>query len=187
MTDVAKAAGVSQSTVSMVINNVDGSRLAATTRARVLTVAMELGYRLTRKDPALGSMPHHNSPARNLVAYLVDELSTSVHPVQSVDGARDAAWQHDCLVSGAVTRGNREQQLAALDAWQGAQQIDSGARQRNPVLTSGLHAMFRDGPDRPVQIDFGPTGTAHLTGSGCRDDGELERPRAHAELPAKFD
>jgi LacI family transcriptional regulator len=123
MTDVAKAAGVSQSTVSMVLNNIEGARLAATTRARVLSVAMELGYRLTRRDPVLHATPPLSSPGRNLVAYLVDELSTSVHPVQSVDGARDAAWQHDCLVTVAVTRGNPEQELAAIDAFKNHPQL----------------------------------------------------------------
>jgi LacI family transcriptional regulator len=123
MTDVAKAAGVSQSTVSMVLNNVEGARLAATTRARVLSVAMELGYRLTRRDPVLHATPPLSSPGRNLVAYLIDELSTSVHPVQSVDGARDAAWQHDCLVSVAVTRGNPEQELAAIAAFKNHPQL----------------------------------------------------------------
>lgn len=123
MTDVAKAAGVSQSTVSMVLNNVEGARLAAATRARVLSVAMELGYRLNRRDPMLRSAPLASKPGRNLVAYLVDELSTSVHPVQSVDGARDAAWQHDCLVSVAVTRGNPEQERAAIEAFKNHPQL----------------------------------------------------------------
>lgn len=123
MTDVAKAAGVSQSTVSMVLNNVDGSRLAAATRARVLTVAMELGYRLSRRDVTAPSLSAANSPGRNLVAYLVDELSTSVHPVQSVDGARDAAWQQGCVVSVAVTRGNREQELAAIESFKNHPQL----------------------------------------------------------------
>lgn len=117
MTDVAKAAGVSQSTVSMVLNSVEGARLAATTRARVLSVAMELGYRLTRRDPVLQSTQDAGANGRKLVAYLVDELSTSVHPVQSVDGARDAAWQHDCLLSVAVTRGNPAQEAAAIESF----------------------------------------------------------------------
>ncbi|MEX8494584.1 LacI family DNA-binding transcriptional regulator, partial [Sphaerotilus sp.] len=43
MTDVAQAAGVSQSTVSMVLNNMTGARLSAETRSKVLGVAMELG------------------------------------------------------------------------------------------------------------------------------------------------
>jgi LacI family transcriptional regulator len=123
MTDVAKTAGVSQSTVSMVLNNIEGARLAATTRARVLSVAMELGYRLSRRDPVLLSAPNQGSGGRKLVAYLVDELSTSVHPVQSVDGARDAAWQHDCVLSVAVTRGNPAQEAAAIEAFKSHPQL----------------------------------------------------------------
>jgi len=115
MTDVAKAAGVSQSTVSMVLNNIEGARLAVATRARVLSVAMELGYRLPRRDQTLPFVHPPGLDAEHyLVAYLVDELSTSVHPVQSVDGARDAAWQHGCVLSVAVTRGNLEQEAAAI-------------------------------------------------------------------------
>jgi LacI family transcriptional regulator len=114
MTDVAKAAGVSQSTVSMVLNNMAGARLAVDTRARVLSVAMELGYRLPRRDPVLQGSAAAGPGTRNLIAYLVDELSTSPHPVQSVDGARDAAWQHGCVLSVAVTRGNTEQEQALI-------------------------------------------------------------------------
>lgn len=123
MTDVAKAAGVSQSTVSMVLNNVEGARLAATTKARVLSVAMELGYRLTRRDPVLPAAQASGFGGRKLVAYLIDELSTSVHPVQSVDGARDAAWQHDCVLSVAVTRGNPAQEAAAIEAFKNHPQL----------------------------------------------------------------
>jgi LacI family transcriptional regulator len=123
MTDVAKAAGVSQSTVSMVLNNVESARLAATTKARVLSVAMELGYRLTRRDPVSPAAQAPGADGRKLVVYLVDELSTSVHPVQSVDGARDAAWQHDCVLSVAVTRGNPAQEAAAIEAFKGHPQL----------------------------------------------------------------
>ena len=95
MTDVAKAAGVSQSTVSMVLNNMSGARLSAETRSRVLGVAMELGYRLPRREQPAPQAIASTSPApglrRSLIGYLVDEISTSPHPVVSVDGARDAA------------------------------------------------------------------------------------------------
>ncbi len=117
MTDVAKAAGVSQSTVSMVLNNMAGARLSVDTRARVLSVAMSLGYRLPRRDAALQLGVPAGAEERNLVAYLVDELSTSPHPVQSVDGARDAAWQHGCVLSVAVTRGNPEQEQALITSY----------------------------------------------------------------------
>jgi len=118
MTDVAKAAGVSQSTVSMVLNNMSGARLSEATRVKVLGVAMELGYRLPRREPTAEAEAHGASTGarRNVIAYLVDEISTSPHPVVSVDGARDAAWEHDCVVTVAVTRGNSEQEAAAIAA-----------------------------------------------------------------------
>jgi LacI family transcriptional regulator len=117
MTDVAKAAGVSQSTVSMVLNNMEGARLSATTRAKVMSVALELGYRLPRRaaQPA-AALGAEAAVPRNLIGYLVDEISTSPHPVVSVDGARDSAWEHGCIVSVAVTRGNAEQEAAAIAA-----------------------------------------------------------------------
>jgi LacI family transcriptional regulator len=46
----------------------------------------------------------------------VDEISTSPHPVVSIDGARDAAWQQGCLLHIAVTRNNAEQEAAAIAA-----------------------------------------------------------------------
>jgi len=55
-------------------------------------------------------------PRRNLIGYLVDEISTSPHPVVSVDGAHDAAWEHDCVVSVMVTRGDPDQEAAAIES-----------------------------------------------------------------------
>ena len=121
MTDVAKAAGVSQSTVSMVLNQMTGARLSAATRARVLAAAAALDYRLPRPAAAAaaagaGLVPPR--PQRHLIGYLVDEISTSPHPVVSVDGARDAAWEQGCLLQILVTRGNPEQEAAAIAALQ---------------------------------------------------------------------
>lgn len=112
MTDVAKAAGVSQSTVSMVLNHVPGARVAPDTRQKVQRVAAELGYRLPGRAPQAASPPHR----RNVIGYVVDEISTSPHPVVSVDGARDAAWAHDCVVAVLVTHGHREQEEAVIAA-----------------------------------------------------------------------
>jgi len=120
MTDVAQAAGVSQSTVSMVLNRVSGARLAAETRTRVLDTAVQLGYQLPRRGPQGLPGPQDASEAMHppIIGYLVDEISTSPHPVVSIDGARDAAWQQGCLLHIAVTRNNAEQEAAAIAALQ---------------------------------------------------------------------
>ena len=52
MIDVAAAAGVSQTTVSLVLNNAVGARLSTATRQRVRDAARELGYALPRHGPA---------------------------------------------------------------------------------------------------------------------------------------
>ena len=86
MTDIAKLAGVSQSTVSLVINHVSGAKVSSATRNKVLRIARELGYPVER--PGHPAAIHE----RNLIVYLTDELSTSPHAMQTIDGARDAAW-----------------------------------------------------------------------------------------------
>jgi LacI family transcriptional regulator len=126
MTDVAKAAGVSQSTVSMVLNHMSGARLAPETRARVFEEAARLGYRLPRRDGqpepqavlagAGAGGGTGGAVPRTVIGYLVDEISTSPHPVVSVDGARDAAWEHGCVLAVHVTRGNTAQETATLAA-----------------------------------------------------------------------
>src|SRR5215475_5885224 len=44
MTDVAAIAGVSQSSVSLVLNRMVGARISEATRARVLEAARSIGY-----------------------------------------------------------------------------------------------------------------------------------------------
>ncbi|MGI4843148.1 MAG: LacI family DNA-binding transcriptional regulator [Janthinobacterium lividum] len=110
MTDIAKLAGVSQSTVSLVINHMSGAKVSSATRNKVLRIARELGYPVQR--------PGHGGPAaaqaRNLVVYLTDELSTSPHAMTTIDGARDGAWEHDCLLSVYATCNDPEYEGALL-------------------------------------------------------------------------
>ncbi|MEJ7137344.1 LacI family DNA-binding transcriptional regulator [Amphibiibacter pelophylacis] len=104
MTDVAKAAGVSQSTVSMVLNNNTSARLSATTRQRVLREARKLGYALPQRQGARAEP--ETAARRNVIAYLVDEISTSPHPVVNIDGAVAAARDRDLIVQVSVTHGD---------------------------------------------------------------------------------
>ncbi len=116
MTDIAKQVGVSQSTVSLVLNHMTGAKVSPVTRERVFAAAEELGYQLPRrKTTAPAAPPAAGGVRRNLVVYLADELSTTSHPAVTIDGARAAAWEHNCLLSVHVTGADRELEDATLE------------------------------------------------------------------------
>ena len=111
MTDVARLAGVSQTSVSLILNKTVSARISAATRARVIATAREIGYELPGARGAFVAPPR-----RNVIAYLVDEISTSPHPVVSFDGARDAGWERGFLVCAHVTRSNPEIEAMTVEA-----------------------------------------------------------------------
>jgi LacI family transcriptional regulator len=112
MTDVARIAGVSQSSVSLILNNVQGSRIAPETRAKVVAAAHKISYRL----PGVAEAPVTEEPLvdKDTIAFVVDEISTSPHPVVSLDGARDYAFAQGLLVSAHSTRSNADLEDAVL-------------------------------------------------------------------------
>jgi LacI family transcriptional regulator len=110
MTDIARLAGVSQSTVSLVINHMSGAKVSKTTRDTVLRIARELGYPVERHAHQAAL----EAQARNLIVYLTDELTTSPHAMQTIDGAKEAAWEHGCLVAVFATRGDPEVEAAVF-------------------------------------------------------------------------
>jgi LacI family transcriptional regulator len=107
MTDVANEAGVSQTTVSLVLNHADGARLSAQTRERVVRAAKKVGYRLARRGPGTGT-------EGAAVGFLCDEISTDPWTAIGLDGVREKAWEHGLTVSVAVTRGDEEMEREVL-------------------------------------------------------------------------
>ncbi len=108
MTDIARLAGVSQSCVSLVLNDAPGGRLSDATKLRVREIAQQHGYRLPKRRPRRSAI---EEAGRTVIAYVVDEVSISPHAILNVDGARDAAWTQEWTVQVYVTRGD-----AALEA-----------------------------------------------------------------------
>jgi LacI family transcriptional regulator len=109
MTDVAAEAGVSQTTVSLVLNDAQGARLSLETRERVIEAAGRLGYRLTKR----GS-PAQSTVGATAIGFVVNEISTDPWTAIAMDGARDTAWEHGLTISAAVTRGDVEMEQAVL-------------------------------------------------------------------------
>ena len=107
MTEVAAAAGVSQTTVSLVLNDALGARLSNETRERVLDAAKSLNYRLVKRGPTRASLTD-----TSVIGFIVDELSTDPWCAIALDGAREKAWEHGLTISVAVTRGDAEMEQA---------------------------------------------------------------------------
>jgi LacI family transcriptional regulator len=84
MTDIAKEAGCSQATVSLVLNRTEGVKISPDTRARVISVARDLGYSpanfpdLFEPDMTIGS--------EATIAFVVDQLATSPEAAIAIDG-----------------------------------------------------------------------------------------------------
>lgn len=86
MADVAKAAGVSRTTVSFVLNGRMESSIPESTRERINQAARELGYRPNAVARTLASK-------RSAWFGLVTEIATSPFATDVIKGAQQAAWR----------------------------------------------------------------------------------------------
>jgi LacI family transcriptional regulator len=110
MTDVAIEAGVSQTTVSLILNEVPEARLARETRQRVLAAAERLKYRLAQRNP-----PNPSAIDATTIGFVVDEISTDPWMALALDGARERAWASGLTISVAVTRGDAEMERVMME------------------------------------------------------------------------
>ena len=109
MTDVARGAACSQSTVSVVLNNTPGIRISKETRDRVLKTATQLGYEIVPGHAALVGRPHQ-------IAIIFDRIATSPEAVVSIDGARETAWTTGHVVTVAQTLNDPEMEPITIEA-----------------------------------------------------------------------
>ena len=91
MNDIARAAGVSQATVSLVLNQSRNIKLSDETRQRVIGVATELGY---DRLPAI-----HAPRNQEEVALLVSSLQSYDPFIDAISQAREAAWRNETLLT----------------------------------------------------------------------------------------
>jgi LacI family transcriptional regulator len=177
MTDVATAAGVSQTTVSLVLNEVTGARLSQDTVNRVHEAAEQLGYRVVRR----GS---RRAPASGLttLGFVVNEISTDPWMALALDGAREKAWEYGLTLSVAVTRGDIEMEQAVLSRMMSyplsgllygtihTQRIEPSASfYRAPTVLLNCYAADRSLTSVvPAEIQGGRTATRCLADAGHR-------------------
>jgi len=104
MSAIAAACGVSQATVSLVLNDAPGTRISPATREAVIAKAQELGYH--RGGRAVERRP--------LVAMLINEVTSTPHVAGLIDGVSEAASEAGLLMMVMPTAGDPELEAAAL-------------------------------------------------------------------------
>ncbi len=114
MTDVARLAECSQSTVSVVVNGTAGIHISKATRQRVLKAARELGYEVGQRQVGQRQLGPATPPRQ--IAVLFDRIATSPEAVVSIDGARDAAWTTGHVLTVCETLNDPEMEGRAIDA-----------------------------------------------------------------------
>ncbi len=108
MREVGELAGVSQATVSLVLNGVPNARVSKATRRRVLDAAETLGYRRGKSHP----VPEGR---KRVIGLFIDEVTTTPFAAQFIEGARDEAALQDVSVATFCTRSDPALEQAAID------------------------------------------------------------------------
>jgi LacI family transcriptional regulator len=89
MKDVADHAGVSQTAVSFILNDVPNANIPEETRARVWSAIKELNYRPNAIARGLRAQRTHT------IGFISDEVASSPHATRTIAGAQATAWTND--------------------------------------------------------------------------------------------
>lgn len=109
MYDVARAAGVSQTTVSFVINSTLGINISQATRERIWAVVKELNYRPNATARSLSTQRSYT------IGFIADEMAIGTSVVTMLQGAQDAAWGSSRMLLVITTGGAPMREEAAVE------------------------------------------------------------------------
>ncbi|MGI5291765.1 LacI family DNA-binding transcriptional regulator [Nonomuraea polychroma] len=150
--DVATRAGVSVSTVSLVMNGRDAGRVKPAIGERVRRAAAELGYAPNLLARSL------RTRQTNTIGLLSDMVASTPFAGRMLKGAQEAAWEQGCLLLLIDTGGHAEMEQSAVQALV-QRNVDAliyaSMYHREielPEIPEGLPLIVLDG--RPVEGDF---------------------------------
>ncbi|HMQ30658.1 MAG TPA: LacI family DNA-binding transcriptional regulator [Chloroflexaceae bacterium] len=109
MYDVARLAGVSQTTVSFVVNDAPNANIPDETRERIWAAVRELGWRPNAMARALSLRQS------DTIGFISDEIATSSHAGMIIQGAQDAAWAREKMLLVINTGGARRLEERAFE------------------------------------------------------------------------
>jgi len=109
MMDVARHAGVSQTTVSLVLNNTETPNIPDETRQRVMASVAELGYRPNVLAQGL------RMKRSGVFGFITDSIAISPHAGKIFEGAQDIAWENDKILILVNTKTDPLMEASAVD------------------------------------------------------------------------
>lgn len=109
MMDVARHAGVSQTTVSLVLNNPETPNIPDETRQRVMASVAELGYRPNALAQGL------RMKRSGVFGFITDSIAISPHAGKIFEGAQDIAWENDKILILVNTKTDPLMEASAVD------------------------------------------------------------------------
>ncbi|HQZ11894.1 MAG TPA: LacI family DNA-binding transcriptional regulator [Devosia sp.] len=108
MVDIAKLAGVSQATVSMVLNDTGGTRVTEKTRKLVRQAADQLGYRVWLRAPV-------GDGGLQAIGFVIDDSTSNPLVNMAIDAARELAWEKGAVLVVLPTQGDERLRASALE------------------------------------------------------------------------
>ena len=110
MVDVAKMAGCSQTTVSLVLNSVAGVKISAELKAKVFDAARALQY-----GSSLIKRPILSGQKEGCIGFVVDQMATTPEAINAIEGARQECWNDNVTILACQTMGNVGMEARAVD------------------------------------------------------------------------
>ncbi|MBT1163313.1 MULTISPECIES: LacI family DNA-binding transcriptional regulator [Bifidobacterium] len=175
MKHIANRAGVSISTVSLVLNGRDAGRVSPEVAERIRGIAESLGYRTNRLASSL------RTSRSRIIAFLSDEVATTPFAGRMIEGAQDAARALGYLlitvgISGGAKSPGSDREIMALkqygtDGFIYARMFNQ--RTLLPQPLSDCKVVVADATDAapsivPDEHSIGFKATSHLLDAGCR-------------------
>lgn len=176
MKDVATKAGVSRTTVSLVLSNAPAANIPEETRRRIWDAANELGY---RRNVLARSLRTSHSGQIGLIS---DFIATTPYAGNIVAGAQAAAWANDMMLLLVNTEGRPEIEERAVETmlasqvegiiyatmWHRETQVPNLLREIPAVLLDCYDPAGKLPSVTPDEVLAGRTATEYLLCKGHR-------------------
>ncbi|WP_461164024.1 LacI family DNA-binding transcriptional regulator [Arthrobacter sp. R4-81] len=192
MHDVAAAAGVSQATVSLVLNSAGGSRFSAETQKRVQDAVDTLGYRTNAHAKTL------REGVAGMIGFIGDSVATSPFAGAIIEGAQQRAWEDGLLLLTVNTGGDKGLEGASLEtmlSYKVAGVVYGAMYHRRldvPEALAGVRAVVLNSQDKagrlpsvaPDEVRGGYTATRRLLDAGHSRIAFIDIQSLESGLPA---